>query len=127
MPYKSKWKYPVLRISLAVNVMVSVSFKKDLERRALICPSVRVTKNPCREAVERYPSILKNQPLGRLKLLSRLIETGLVPVFGDSYFIRIHVQKSHIHIELSFPTPQFGRGVETNAVIMGCRNGLCGK
>ena len=52
MPYKSKWKYPVLRISLAVNVMVSVSFKKDLERRALICPSVRVTKNPCREAVE---------------------------------------------------------------------------
>ena len=63
----------IYAVSLAVNVMVSVSFKKDLERRALICPSVRVTKNPCREAVERYPSILKNQPLGRLKLLSRLI------------------------------------------------------
>ena len=123
MPYKSKWKYPVLRISLAVNVMVSVSFKKDLERRALICPSVRVTKNPCREAVERYPSIF-----GKVEVVVQTdIETGLVPVFGDSYFIRIHVQKSHIHIELWFPTPQFGRGVETNAVIMGCRNGLCGK
>ena len=33
------------------------------------------------------------------------IETGLVPAFGDSYFIRIHIQKSHIHIELRFPIP----------------------
>ena len=60
-------------MSLAVSAMFNVSFKNDLDKRALICPSVRVTKNPCREAVESYPSILKNQPLGRLKLLSRLI------------------------------------------------------
>ena len=60
-------------MSLAVSAMFNVSFKNDLDKRALICPSVRVTKNHCREAVERYPSILKNQPLGRLKLLSRLI------------------------------------------------------
>lgn len=52
-------------MSLAVSAMFNVSFKNDLDKRALICPSVRVTKNPCREAVERYPSILKNQPLGR--------------------------------------------------------------
>ena len=43
MPYKSKWKYPVLRISLAVNVMVSVSFKKDLERRALTVSYTHLT------------------------------------------------------------------------------------
>lgn len=47
-------------MSLAVSAMFNVSFKNDLDKRALICPSVRVTKNPCREAVERYPSILKN-------------------------------------------------------------------
>ena len=39
-------------MSLAVSAMFNVSFKNDLDKRALICPSVRVTKNPCREALE---------------------------------------------------------------------------
>lgn len=31
-------------MSLAVSAMFNVSFKNDLDKRALICPSVRVTK-----------------------------------------------------------------------------------
>ena len=94
MPYKSKWKYPVLRISLAVNVMVSVSFKKDLERRALICPSVRVTKKSLPGSGGEISFHIEEPAFGKVEVVVQTdIETGLVPVFGDSYFIRIHVQK----------------------------------
>ena len=108
--------------------MVSVSFKKDLDKACTDLSFRARYKKSLPGSGGEISFHIEEPAFGKVEVVVQTdIETGLVPVFGDSYFIRIHVQKSHIHIELWFPTPQFGRGVETNAVIMGCRNGLCGK
>ena len=60
-------------MSLAVSVIVmALSFKNDLLRRAFTCPLVWMTANPARAPVCREACTFRNHPFGKLKLLSQL-------------------------------------------------------
>ena len=93
--------------------MVSVSFKKDLERRALICPSVRVTKKSLPGSGGEISFHIEEPAFGKVEVVVQTdIETGLVPVFGDSYFIRIHVQKAIFTLSCGSQHPSLGEALK---------------
>ena len=96
MPYKYKMEnIPVPKNNhWSVNVMVSVSFKKGFGKACIDLSFRARYKKSLPGSGGEISFHIEEPAFGKVEVVVQTdIETGLVPVFGDSYFIRIHVQK----------------------------------